>query len=113
MPEPVGWDDPRKEPETSRGGTFSSRLLRGPDEGPPSPRFLKLALLGAAIIVAIALILYFKARKAPPALQNELHSTPASLYACDISKSAASSAERRHPGAARWKQELTASKPRS
>ena len=113
MAEPYGWDDPRKDPEASGGGSFSRRLLRGPEEGPPSPRILKLALLGAAIIVAIALILYFKARKAPPALQNELRITPASLNAYDISRSAAETGESWHPGAARWKRKLTASKPRS
>ena len=77
MAEPEGWDDPREKPETSerRRG-----LLREPDEV-PSPRILKLALMAAAIIVVIALILYFKARKAPPALRDDMRSAPASLHA--------------------------------
>lgn len=88
MSEPEGWDDPRENPETSRSGRGRG-LLRGPDEEPPSPRILKLALLAAAIIVVIALILYFKARKAPPSLRNDLR-TPSSLSVCDVSPRAAS-----------------------
>src|SRR5579864_5972843 len=80
MSEPDGWDDPRENPEASGGGRGRG-LLRGPDEEPPSPRILKLALLAAAIIVVIALILYFKARNAPPALKNNLRTQPATLDA--------------------------------
>lgn len=86
MAEPEGWDDPREKPEMDgrRRG-----LLGDPDEV-PSPRILKLALAAAAIIVVIALILYFKARKAPPALRNELHVAPTALYACSNSPAATS-----------------------
>lgn len=42
------------------------------DERPPSPRVLKFALIAAAIIVVIAIVLYLKARHAPPALHDEL-----------------------------------------
>jgi hypothetical protein len=86
MAEPYGWDDPREKRETDerpRG------LLREPDEV-PSPRILKLALVAAAIIVIIALILYFKARKAPPALRNDLRAAPTMLRACNISPSSGS-----------------------
>ncbi len=110
MAEPHGWDDPRTYPEPERG---RKGLLRGPDEEPPSPRILKLALLAAAIIVVIALILYFKARKAPPALQDQLNIAPASLRACHISTGAASNGESRVPGEARWKRRLTAGKQSS
>lgn len=113
MAEPYGWDDPRKNPEERGGESFSRRLLRRPDEQPPSPRILKLALLAAAIIVVIALILYFKARKAPPALRDELRTAPASLYACDTPATSTSNRGSWLLGEAKWKRELTASKLRS
>jgi hypothetical protein len=86
MAEPYGWDDPREKPETDerRRG-----LLREPDEV-PSPRILKIALVAAAIIVVIALILYFKARNAPPALRSGLRAAPTALRACNISPRATS-----------------------
>jgi hypothetical protein len=88
MGEPEGWDDPREKP-----GTEERRrgLLRAPNEA-PSPRILKLALVAAAIIVAIALILYFKARNAPPALRDDLRGAPTSC-ACNISPIATSISE--------------------
>ncbi len=39
---------------------------------PPSPRVLKLALIAAAIILLIGILVYIKARHAPPALHDEL-----------------------------------------
>lgn len=39
---------------------------------PPSPRVLKLALIAAAIILLIGVLLYLKARHAPPAMHDEL-----------------------------------------
>lgn len=47
------------------------RPNRRPDE-PPSPRVLKLALIAAAIILLIGILVYIKARHAPPALRDEL-----------------------------------------
>src|SRR5690349_21181834 len=107
MAEPEGWDDPREKKEPDDAGRRG--LLGSPDEV-PSPRILKLALVAAAIIVVIALILYLKARKSPPALQDRLQFAPASLNACDISMGATSNRESRLPGAAEWKRELTESK---
>src|SRR5690348_5333709 len=107
MAEPEGWDDPREKKEPDDAGRRS--LLGSPDEV-PSPRILKLALLAAAIIVVIALILYLKARKAPPALQNDLRVAPTSLDACDISMGVTSNREIWLPGAPEWKRELTESK---
>ncbi|HKW87117.1 MAG TPA: hypothetical protein VJN21_00010 [Candidatus Acidoferrales bacterium] len=108
MPEPEGWDDPRQKPDT--GEPRRKGLLLGPDEELPSPKILKLALLAAAIIVVIALILYFKARKAPPALRDRLQLTPRSLNARDISRDATSNRKSWLPGAPRWKQESTVNK---
>lgn len=88
MAEPYGWDDPREKSETDR--KRSRGLLRDPNEEPPSPQVLKLALLAAAIIVVIALVLYFRARKAPPALRNDRRVSPASLHARDVSRDAIS-----------------------
>jgi len=48
------------------------RPNRWRDEPPPSPRVLKLALIAAAIILMIGILLYLKARHAPPALHDEL-----------------------------------------
>ena len=45
---------------------------RWQDEPPPSPRVLKLALIAAAIILLIGVLLYLKARHAPPAIHDEL-----------------------------------------
>lgn len=45
---------------------------RWQDEPPPSPRVLKLALIAAAIILLIGVLLYLKARHAPPAMHDEL-----------------------------------------
>ncbi|HEV2305474.1 MAG TPA: hypothetical protein VGR93_08145 [Candidatus Acidoferrales bacterium] len=42
------------------------------DERPPSPHVLKLALIAAAIILLIGILVYLKARHAPPALHDEL-----------------------------------------
>lgn len=53
-------------------GKNSAPPNRGRDERPPSPHVLKLALIGAAIILIIGLVLYLKARHAPPALHDEL-----------------------------------------
>ena len=50
----------------------TSRPNRRRDEPPPSPRVLKLALIAAAIILVIGILLYLKARHAPPALHDEL-----------------------------------------
>lgn len=111
MSDPVGWDDPREYKETDREKRRG--LLRGPDEDPPSPQILKLALLAAAIIVVIALILYFRARKAPPALRNDLRGAPASLSLCDISTTATSNGQSWVPGATTWKRRLTADKQSS
>lgn len=86
MAEPDGWDDPREKKDADDSGRRG--LLGSPDDV-PSPRILKLALLAAAIIVVIALILYFKARKAPPSLRNDLR-TPSSLSVCDVSPRATS-----------------------
>ncbi|HEV2298086.1 MAG TPA: hypothetical protein VGR72_06175 [Candidatus Acidoferrales bacterium] len=110
MPEPNGWDDPREKQDT---GDARRRSLLGAPDDVPSPRILKLALVAAAIIVVIALILYFKARKAPPALHNDLRITPSSLNACDISMGATSNRESWLPGAPEWKRELTESKQQS
>lgn len=110
MSEPHGWDDPREKQDT---GDARRRSLLGAPDDVPSPRILKLALVAAAIIVVIALILYFKARKAPPALQNELQIAPTSFSACDISMVATSNRESWLPGAPKWKRELTASKQQS
>lgn len=90
MTEPFGWDDPREKQDTDEARRRS--LLGAPDDL-PSPRILKLALLAAAIIVVIALILYFKARMAPPALHNDLRIAPSSLNACVISVGATSNRE--------------------
>jgi hypothetical protein len=49
-----------------------SRPNRRRDEPPPSPRVLKLALIAAAIILVIGILLYLKARHAPPALHDQL-----------------------------------------
>lgn len=81
MPEPNGWDDPREKQDT--GDTRRRSLLGAPDDV-PSPRILKLALVAAAIIVVIAIILYFKARKAPPALHNDLRIAPLSRDAATV-----------------------------
>jgi hypothetical protein len=54
---------------------------RSYEENVPPPRVLKIALLAAAAIVIIALILYFKARRAPPALKNQLQTSPSQIYA--------------------------------
>ena len=52
---------------------------RWQDEPPPSPRVLKLALIAAAIILLIGILLYLKARHAPPAMHDQLQpSAPAS-----------------------------------
>ena len=110
MAEPDGWDDPREKKDADDAGRRG--LLGSPDEV-PSPRILKLALVAAAIIVVIALILYLKARKAPPALQDRLQSAPSSLNACDISTGATSNRENWLPGAMSWKQKLTESKQQS
>jgi|GEM_PF-5702121 len=40
------------------------------DDRPPSARVLKLALIGAAIILIVGLLLYWKARHEPPALHD-------------------------------------------
>ncbi|HEV2340932.1 MAG TPA: hypothetical protein VGS15_03935 [Candidatus Acidoferrales bacterium] len=107
MAEPEGWDDPREKKEP---GDARRRGLLGAPDDVPSPRILKLALVAAAIIVVIALILYLKARKAPPALQDRLQLAPSSLSAFDISMGATSNRESRLPGATEWKRELTESK---
>jgi hypothetical protein len=111
MAEPYGWDDPREKPDADNERRRG--LVRGPDDEPLSPRILKLALLGAAIIVVIALILYFKARKAPPALHNNLRIAPNSLHACGNSHHTTSNGKSCLPGASEWKRELTASKQQS
>ncbi|HEV2289168.1 MAG TPA: hypothetical protein VGR81_09470 [Candidatus Acidoferrales bacterium] len=54
---------------------------RSYEDNVPPPRILKIALLAAAAIVIIALILYFKARHAPPALKNQLQTNPSQIYA--------------------------------
>ncbi|HXU19020.1 MAG TPA: hypothetical protein VN788_00395 [Verrucomicrobiae bacterium] len=58
-------------------GTFERKDVSGTppgrrEEPPPSPRVLKLALIAAAIILLIGVLLYLKARHAPPALHDEL-----------------------------------------
>ena len=110
MPEPNGWDDPREKQDT---GNARRRSLLGAPDDVPSPRILKLALLGGAIIVVIALILYFKARKAPPALHNDLRIAPALLNACGNSQDTTSNGKHWLPGAIKWKQKLTESKQQS
>jgi hypothetical protein len=47
------------------------------DERPPSPHVLKLALIAAAIILVIGILVYLKARHAPPALHDELQTPSA------------------------------------
>lgn len=65
-------ENPQRTSDTSR---------RSYEDNVPPPRVLKIALLAAAAIVIIALILYFKARHAPPALKNQLQTSLAPVYA--------------------------------
>lgn len=51
------------------------------EENVPSSRILKLALVAAAIILALGIVLYLKARHEPPALQDELRTAPAKYEA--------------------------------
>lgn len=76
---------------TDRGESQDQRGKRQRhfEEEVPSSKILKLALLAAAIIVILALILYWKARHAPPALRDQRNVGRAQLYArCDISRAA-------------------------
>lgn len=71
-------------------GTFEKKDVsatrpRRREEPPPSPRVLKLALIGAGIILLIGILLYLKARHAPPALHDELQpsaTASAAVRAC-------------------------------